>query len=87
MRHDSGMSEAPENWTARHFSQANPAGRGQGDVAALLRRVADTLERLGSLEVHDLVKHNGATPEGDWPSLIVYFTSDDAEGGSAERRA
>lgn len=58
-----------------------------GDVPALLRRVADTLERLGSVEVQDLVLHNETTPEGDWPSLTVYFTADDVEEGSAERRA
>ena len=42
------------HWTIHHFSQSNPAGPGQGDVAALLRRVADTVESLGDVQVQDL---------------------------------
>jgi hypothetical protein len=67
------MSDSRE-WTAQHFSQANPAGEDQGDVPALLRRVADTLGDLGEVEVLDLVLHNEITSDGDWPSIIVYFT-------------
>jgi hypothetical protein len=80
------MSVAPGSWTARHFSQANPAGRGQGDVPSLLRRVADTIEGLGPVEVQDLVLHNEVTAEGLWPSLTVYFTSDDVPEGSTDGR-
>lgn len=63
------------DWTAHHFSQANPAGQGQGDVPALLRRVADTIEGLGVVEIMDLVMHNEITAEGDWPSIIVYYNT------------
>ena len=59
------------DWTANHFSQANPAGRGQGNVPALLRRVADTIEDLGEVEILDLVLHTATTSEGDWPSITV----------------
>jgi hypothetical protein len=60
-------------WTVEHFSQANPAGAGQGDVPALLRRVADSIEALGEIEVQDLVLHTEVTADGGWHSLTVYF--------------
>ncbi|MEV4112431.1 hypothetical protein [Nonomuraea sp. NPDC049695] len=60
-------------YTIHHFSQANPEGPGQGDVPALLRRVADTIEGLGDAEVYDLIMHSEITPDGDRPSLTVYF--------------
>ncbi|WP_369223285.1 hypothetical protein AB5J52_20025 [Streptomyces sp. R39] len=62
-----------ESWTIKHFSQANPAGVGQNDVPALLRRVADSIEGLGPVEVQDLVMHTEITGDGPWPSLTVYF--------------
>ncbi|GAA0357836.1 hypothetical protein GCM10009530_03840 [Microbispora corallina] len=60
-------------WTMHHFSPANPKGHQQGDVPALLRRVADSIEDLGDVEVHDLIMHTEITAEGPWPSLTVYF--------------
>jgi len=69
LMHDDGKT----SWTIRHFSQANPSGPGQGDVAALLRRVADSLDQLGAIEVMDLVMHTEVTEDGMWPSLTVYF--------------
>jgi hypothetical protein len=63
----------PEYWTTHHFSQANPAGAGQADLPMLLRRVAQTIEELGPVGVHDLVLHNQITPDGDWYSITVYF--------------
>ena len=66
------MSERA-SWTVEHFSQANPAGKDQGDVPALLRRVADSINALGEVEVQDLVMHTEVTENGDWPSLTVYF--------------
>jgi hypothetical protein len=65
--HDEG------SWAVRHFSQANPEGPDQGDVAELLRRVAETLDGLGAVDVVDLIMHNEVTANGDWPSLTVYF--------------
>jgi hypothetical protein len=59
--------------TAEHFSQANPAGRGQDDVPSLLRRVAKSLEKIGPVDVQDLILHTEMTAEGPWHSLIVYF--------------
>lgn len=56
-----------------HLSQANPAGPGQGDVPALLRRFADTIEGLGPATVQDLVFATEITAEGPWTSLTAYF--------------
>jgi hypothetical protein len=65
-------------WTANHFSQANPAGPGQEDVPALLRRVAETIAGLGEVRIVDLVMHNEATAYGDWPSIVVYYQTKDS---------
>ena len=69
-----------ETWSCRHFSQANPIGPGQDDVPALLRRVADSIEALGQVEVHDLLLHTEVNDDGNWHNLTVYFSSgtDDA---------
>ena len=68
------MSEDnPKRWTADHFSQANPKGPGQDDVPNLLRRVADTIEGLGDVEVLDVIMHTQITEDGDWHNLTVYF--------------
>lgn len=61
------------SWVVEHFSQANPAGQCQDDVPALLRRVADSIEALGEVNVQDLVLHTEVTPDGAWHSLTVYF--------------
>lgn len=61
-------------YTMHHFAaQSNPEGTGQGDVPALLRRVADSIEGLGNVQVHDLIMHSEITADGDWPNLTVYF--------------
>lgn len=59
-----------------HFSQANPAGAGQGNVVALLRAVADTIESLGDVTVQDLVLHTDVTADGPWPSITVYYSDE-----------
>jgi len=56
-----------------HFSQANPVSRGEADVPALLRRVADTIESLGVVCVQDVTFENDVTADGLWPSMTVYF--------------
>jgi hypothetical protein len=61
------------SWTIEHFSQANPAGQGQANVPALLRRVADSIEALGEVDVQDLLLHTEVTEDGDWHSMTVYF--------------
>jgi hypothetical protein len=58
-----------DKWTMFHFSQSNPDGEGQGDVAALLRRVADSLDALGDVIVEDVTF--SAEPTGDERDLTV----------------
>ena len=57
-----------------HFSQSNPEGPGQGDVAALLRRVADTLDELGDVAVQDIVFHSAVTAAEDDLTMTVYYS-------------
>ena len=65
------MTEFP---TIAHFSQSNPSGPTQGDVAALLRRVAESITELGEVDVQDVVFHAELDDEGEaWPSMTVYF--------------
>lgn len=61
-------------WEVKHFSQSNPAGPGQGNVAALLRRVADTLDTLGSIEVADVTFQSIPTADEDDLTMTVYYT-------------
>lgn len=63
----------PEPWTALHLSQSNPRGAGQGDAAALLRRVADTLDGLGDIDVQDIVFHTAVTDVEDDLTMTVYY--------------
>ncbi|MGH3872462.1 MAG: hypothetical protein ACRDSR_13320 [Pseudonocardiaceae bacterium] len=61
-------------YTAFHFSQSNPRGAGQGDVPALLRRVAQTIDELGDVEIGNLILHSEITSDGaQWPSITVYY--------------
>jgi hypothetical protein len=72
------VSKEHQAWTVEHFSLANPKGLGQDDVPALLRRVANSLEDRGPVEVQDLVFHTEITDEGAWHEMTVYFHSDAA---------
>ncbi|MFC9745003.1 hypothetical protein [Streptomyces niveus] len=67
------MTEPQKHWTVRHFSQANPAGPGCDSVPALLRRLADSIEALGPVEIQDVVIQSETTPDGTWRSGTVYF--------------
>ena len=66
-------AKKPKSWTIRHFSQANPKGKGQSDVPALLRRVADSIDKFGSVEVQDVTFQTEVNEDGPWHSLTVYF--------------
>lgn len=63
----------PAEGPIRRLVQANPKGPGQGDVPALLRRVADTLAGLGAVEVTGLSLENQPTEDGPWSTVTVYF--------------
>jgi hypothetical protein len=62
-----------QTWTINHFTQSNPNGTGQGDVAALLRRVADSLDALGDVQVQDLTFHSEVTDGEDDLHVTVYY--------------
>jgi hypothetical protein len=63
-----------ESWTIRHFSQSNPRGPGQGNVAALFRRVASSIEELGEVDVQDVTFHSEVDDDAHpWPTATVYF--------------
>lgn len=68
-----GQTWFMDEWTAFHFSQANPVGEGQNDVPALLHRVADTLSEMGELDVLDITFETEVTADGKWPSMTVYY--------------
>jgi hypothetical protein len=72
------MKSVTESWNCRYFSQANPAGPGQDDVPALLRRLADSIEALGDVDVQDITFESEVTAGGDHPSMTVYFHGADA---------
>jgi hypothetical protein len=61
------------SWSIKHFSQANPAGPDQANIPALLRRIAESIDQLGPVDVQDLILHEEITAEGPWPSITVYF--------------
>ncbi|NNN28940.1 hypothetical protein HLK59_00945 [Streptomyces sp. S3(2020)] len=69
------MPSAPQHWTARHFSQANPAGPGPGCDSApdLLRRLAESIEELGPAEIQHIVVESEPTEHGHCWSGTVYF--------------
>ena len=67
--------EVPEG-TMRHFSQANPRGRGQEDLSTLLRSVATSIATLGHVHVHDITFTDTIDDVGRmWPSMTVYYTN------------
>ncbi|MET9630653.1 hypothetical protein ABZX92_24595 [Lentzea sp. NPDC006480] len=70
------MPDEFARWTAFHFSQSNPAGRGQGDVSALLRRVADTIDALGEVEIMDITFKATPTESEDDLTMTVHYTHD-----------
>ncbi|HEX3789266.1 MAG TPA: hypothetical protein VHW44_15490 [Pseudonocardiaceae bacterium] len=67
------MTDERDQWSVFHFSQSNPEGPGQGDVAALLRRVADTIDDLGDIQVVDIVFGTVVTRGEDELRLTVYY--------------
>lgn len=60
-------------WSSLVFSQANPAGSGQGNVPALLRRVADTIDELGAVIVEDITFRSEPTANERDISMTVYY--------------
>jgi len=65
--------DAGDDWTINHFSQSNPSGAGQGNVPALLRRVADSIEELGDVQVADITFSSSVSHDEDDLTVTVYF--------------
>lgn len=65
--------ERDGDWTMFHFSQSNPDGPRKGSVPALLRRVADSLDELGDVVVHDITFHSEVTADEDDLTMTVYY--------------
>jgi hypothetical protein len=64
---------ASPDWTINHFSQNNPTGEGQGYAPALLRRVADSIEALGDVDVQDITFSSSITGGEDDLTMTVYY--------------
>ncbi len=67
---DSGCGDA---WTILHFSLSNPIGPGEGDVAKLLRRVADHVDTLGDIQIGDITFNSQPTSGEDDLTMTVYY--------------
>lgn len=76
-----------DRWTTNHFSQSNPTGIGQGHVPSLLRRVADSIERLGNVIVEDITFSTQPTAdERDLAMTVYYHDATDAGEDTAQSR-
>jgi hypothetical protein len=65
---------APDPADARQFAQSNAGGRpGSGYVAGLLRRVADTLDELGDVQVRSITFSSQVTHEEDDLTITVDY--------------
>jgi hypothetical protein len=71
-------SDPRDQWTTFHFSQSNPGGQGQGDVAALLRRVADSIDELGERMVEDITFSTEPTADERDLTMTVYYHRHDS---------
>jgi hypothetical protein len=67
----------PARYTCNHISLANPIGRDQGDLAKLLRRVANLITTLGNPRILDLIASTEINEHGDWWSVTVYYSDRD----------
>jgi hypothetical protein len=75
----------PHGYPTLHFAHANPAGPGYDDVPALLRRVADAIEKIPDIRVDDMTFMSYL--RGDPPDMFmtVYFHIADEDEKEAER--
>lgn len=73
------MTTEKEHLSVYNFSQANPEGPGSDDVPALLRRVADSIDGLGAVEVQDVVVFSEFTDDGDlqFAATVYYHLAED----------
>lgn len=57
-----------------HFSLTNPQGAGQGNVAALLRRLADLMDAKDLTNIQDIAFNADELGDPPWPCFTVYHT-------------
>lgn len=67
------MSSESDKWTISHFSLSNPVGPGEGDVAKLLRSLADSVESLGEVHVEDITFESQVTAGERGLTFTVYY--------------
>ena len=63
-----------DDWSVFHFSLGNPFGPDEGNVAKLLRSLADTIEAKGDIQVMDITFFHKPTVLGDDLQMTVYYT-------------
>ncbi|GAB4013709.1 hypothetical protein GCM10028772_42820 [Nocardioides ultimimeridianus] len=69
--------------SCRTLGLANRPGPGQDDVTALLRNIADMIDRLPPSTILDVViSGNEVTEHGPWWKAVVYFATDSDEASS-----
>ena len=66
-----GWIDQVRGWTANYFSLEDS----DGDVVALLRKVADAIDELGDVEVLDVTFLSD--PDEEAASMTVYFRFDE----------
>jgi len=62
-----------EDGSVKNFSLSIPSGVGQGDVAQLLRSLANHIEALGAIEIQDITFHSEVTADEDDLHFTVYY--------------
>ncbi|MFJ6698229.1 hypothetical protein ACIQM4_19455 [Streptomyces sp. NPDC091272] len=75
------MSTVKEHFSVYHFSQSNPEGPDSDNVPALLRRVADSIDDLGAVEVQDVVVFSDFADDGEiqFSATVYYHLAEDPE--------
>lgn len=63
-----------EDWSIYQFSLGNPSGPDEGDVAKLLRSLADVIEAKGAIDIVDITFFHKPTVLGDDLQMTVYYT-------------
>jgi hypothetical protein len=67
------MTGKIDDYAVLNFSLSNPMGEGQGDVAKLLRSLADSIESLGDVQIQDITFGSEVTDGEDDLHFTVYY--------------
>ncbi len=65
-----------DEWNSKHFSLANALDDRPGDLAHLLRRLADAIDEkaLAPNEILDVTISSEVTDDGPWWSATLYWS-------------